>query len=195
MTRLKPLVICSLAVLLSGCLVPERFTAAIKIDPDASYSYSYKGTAVHALAAAQIKKGKPLSSKEESGLKAEADKMSKLPDVTRATYVNEGRYKLELEGKKQPGERLKLLGFFEVSTASDGVITITSPDMKPRDLQGLQQLGIKIDGTLEVKLPKNAEIISQNATSMPTFFGMWGAYTWKIGRLEQRPVMRIRLKK
>lgn len=180
--------------LLSGCLVPERFSAKIDVQPDASYTFQYSGTAVHALAAAQIKKTGSLSEKDQNGLKMEAEKLSKRPDVRRTEYKGDGRYELEMESKKKAGESLRMLDIFTVSTDKDGIMTITSNEIKDKEKRDLEQIGIKIDGTLEVRLPKNAEIISQNATSTPTFFGMFGTYSWKIGRVDQRPVLKVKLK-
>ena len=180
--------------LLSGCLVPERFSAKVEVQPDASYTFQYSGTAVHALAAAQIKKAGSLSDKDQSGFKMEADKLSKKPDVRRATYKGDGRYELEIESKKKAGESLRMFDIFSVSTDKNGVMTIASNEIKEKEKRELEQLGITINGTLEVRLPKNAEIISQNATSTPNFFGMFSTYSWKIGRIDQRPILKIRLK-
>ena len=182
------------AILLSGCLVPEKFTATVDMHPDASYEYRYTGTAVHAMAAAAIKKAGSLQAKDEAGLKAEADKMAKVADVRRAAYLGNGRYDLKIEGGKKAGEALRLLDFLTVSRDKDGIITISSPELKEKDRQGLAELGIKIDGALAIRLPKNAEVISQNATSTPSLFGLVGAYSWKIGGTDQRPIMKIRFK-
>lgn len=180
--------------LLSGCLVPERFSAKVEVQPDASYSYSYAGTAVHALAALQLKQGGSLSAKDETGLKGEAEKLRKNPDVREATYKGDARYNLVIEGKKKAGEAMTMLSILNVKTDKDGVMTIASAELSEKGKKDLQQLGITIDGTLEVKLPKNAEIISHNATSTPSFFGMFGTYSWKIGRIDQRPLIKVRLK-
>ena len=181
-------------VLLSGCLVPERFSAKIEVQPDASYTFQYSGTAVYALAAAQIQKTGSLSDKVQNDLKMEADKLAKKPDIRRATYKGDGRYELEIESKKKAGESLRMLDIFSVSTDKNGVMTIASSEIKEKEKRELEQLGITINGTLEVRLPKNAEVISQNATSTPSFFGMFGTYSWKIGRIDQRPLLKIRLK-
>ena len=133
--------------LLVGCLVPEHFTAAVDVQPDGSYSYSYKGTAVHALAAMQLKQGGSLSPKDEAGLKAEADKAAKLSDVRRIAYTGRGRYDLEIAGQKKPGQSLRLMDFFTVNTDKNGVMTIASPEVKPNDRKELEQLGIQLDGT------------------------------------------------
>lgn len=180
--------------LLSGCLVPERFSAKVEVQPDASYSYSYAGTAVHALAALQLKQGGSLSAKDVTGLKGEAEKLRKNPDVREATYKGDARYNLVIEGKKKAGEAMTMLNILNVKTDKDGVMTIASSELTEKGKKDLQQLGITIDGTLDVTLPKNAEIISHNATSTPSFFGMFGTYSWKIGRIDQRPLIKVRLK-
>lgn len=180
--------------LLSGCLVPERFSAKVEVQPDASYTFQYSGTVIHAPAAALIKKAGALSEKEQKGLKMEADKLSKRPDVRHAIYQGNGRYELEIESKKKAGESLHLLNIFTVGTDKDGVMTIASKEIKEKGQRKLEQIGITIDGTLEVRLPKNAEVISHNATSTPAFFGMFGTYSWKIGRIDQRPILKVKLK-
>ncbi len=182
------------ALLISGCLVPEKFTATVSVHQDASYDYRYAGTVINAFGASEIKKTGALSPKSDAGLKAEADKMKSIPDVRSASYLGSSRYQLLMEGKKKAGETLKLLDILTVTQDKDGVITISSPEYKDKNLQGLAELGIKIDGTLEIKLPRNAEVLSQNATSTPIFFGLIGGYSWKIGRADQRPMMKIKLK-
>lgn len=184
----------SLVLLLAGCLVPERFTAKINVQPDASYSFHYSGTVVNVLAAAQIKKAGALTDKEQKSLKMEAEKFTKNPEVRQAEYKGDGRYTLEIDSKKKPGEPLRMLEIFNVSTDKSGVMTFASADINDKTKRELGQIGVTINGTLEISLPKNAEVISHNATSTPTFFGMFGTYSWKIGSVDQRPMMKIRFK-
>ena len=183
----------SCLALLSGCLVPERFSAKVEVEPDASYTFRYAGTAMHAVAAAQLKQTGSLSVKDQNDLKAEADKLSKTPDVRRAIYKGNGRYELEIESKKKTGQPLNMLDLFSVRTDKDGIMTISSVELKDKDKRELEKLGITIDGTMEVRLPKNAEVISHNATSTPTL-GIFGTYSWKIGRIDQRPMMKVKFK-
>ncbi|WP_241821283.1 hypothetical protein [Herbaspirillum sp. C7C8] len=182
------------AVLLTGCLIPESFKAKADFASNGDYTFSYDGTAVHAMAAAEEKQKGSLREKDEEGLKSEAIKMKKDPMVQSAEYLGHGRYQLKLLAKKKAGENLKMMDIFSVTHGKDGVITISSPKLAAKDVQELSKLGIKIDGTLEVILPKNATIISHNATSEPKFFGLFGTYSWKIGSLDQRPEMKITLK-
>lgn len=183
------------AVILNGCLIPERFTSKIDVHSDSSYTFQYSGSAVHALAAAYIKKNGPLPEKDENGFKKEAEKISKNPDFKGVIYKGNGRYQLEIEAKREAGQPLKILDIFTVSTSSDGVMNIASKEINEKAKREFNQLGITINGTLEVGLPRNVEIISHNATSVPTFFGLIGTYAWKIGAVDQRPSMKLRFKK
>lgn len=181
------------AVLLTGCLIPESFKAKADFAANGDYTFSYDGTVVHAMAAAEEKQTGSIKSKDEEGLKAEAVKMKKDPMVQSAEYLGHGRYQMKLLAKKKAGENLRMMDIFSVTHAKDGVITISSPKLAAKDVQELSKLGIKIDGKLEVVLPKNATVISHNATSEPQFFGLFGTYAWKIGSLDQRPEMKIKL--
>lgn len=179
-------------LLLTACLVPEKFTAKIDVQPDTAYNFKYSGTLVNAMAAAQIQQAGALTAKEQDALKKEADEFSKEAEVKRAVYKSDGRYELEIESKKKPGESLRMFDIFSVSTDKNGVMTFSSAEINDKTRQELGEMGIKIDGTLEIKLPKNVEVLSHNATSTPKLFGMLGAYSWKIGSADQRPMMKIK---
>jgi hypothetical protein len=194
MTRKSVVSLVAIAALLAGCLVPEKFAAKAGFQPDGSYTVSYVGTAVHGLAAMQLAKTGKLTAKDEAGLQGEVAKMQRNPDVRSVSYKGNGRYDLTLEAKRNKGQSLDLLNIAKVQTAKDGVVTISSAELNEKSRKELAQMGIKIDGTLDVTIPKNAEVISHNATGTPTFFGMFGTYSWKIGSLDQRPMMKFRLK-
>ena len=149
---------------------------------------------VHALVAAKVAKGSKLTDNEELGLKAGAEKMAKSPEVRKAVYKGDARYEVEIQVAKAAGQAFKM-DTFSVSTDKEGLMLIANTEMKAKDLQALSQVGIKMDGALEMSLPKNAEIISHNATLTPSFFGLLGGYSWKIGSINERPMMKVRIKK
>ena len=184
----------AVAVLVSGCLVPEKFAAKATFQPDGSYTFSYAGTVVHGMAALELAKTGKLAAKDEASLEREVPKMARNPDVREVSYKGNGRYVLALDAKRTKGQALDLLGIMTVRTAKDGVVTISSPEINEKSKKDLSQLGIKVDGTLEVTLPKDAVVISQNATGKPGFFGLSSSYSWKIGSVEQRPMMTFRFK-
>lgn len=192
--RKSLLALLAVATLVTGCLVPEKFKAKADFQPDGSYAFSYAGTAVHAMAALELAKTGKLSAKDDASLEHEVSKLARNPDVRAVSYKGNGRYSLTLEAKRAKGQALDLLGIMNVKTGKDGVITISSPEINEKSKKELAQLGVKVDGTLEVTIPRNAEVISQNATGTPAFFGLVGTYSWKIGSVEQRPMMKFRLK-
>ncbi|MDQ1814743.1 hypothetical protein RBA41_15640 [Massilia sp. CCM 9210] len=191
--RLLPACACA-AVLLTGCLVPERFTAKTAFQADGSYEYSYAGTAVHTMAAGQLAKGSKLDAKDEESLENAAAKMKRDRDIRQADYKGNARYDLSVEGKRQRGQALDLLGVLRVATDKDGVVTLAAGKLDEKEKASMAKLGIKPDGTLSVTVPISAQVLSHNATSTPSFFGLIGTYSWKIGSVEQRPEMKIRFK-
>lgn len=187
-------VLCA-TVALTGCLIPEKFTLKIDVQEDASYSAKFSGTVVNSLAALEIAQRGKLAENDERALKNEVNSMSKNPDVKAIKYLGNGRYDLILDSKRPAGKPLRMLDIFNVRTTKDGIIEINSSPIDNESKKQFAQLGIKIDGALDVVLPKNAEVISHNATSVPTFFGLFGTYSWKIGRVDQQPSIKFRLKK
>lgn len=196
MKRTAALIATAVATLaLTGCFIPEKFTATVKMASDGGYSYQYSGLTAFVPAIVEMKKsGSGLSSKQEQDLQLQAGMLGKSPDVQKASYAGNGRYEFVIGGDRKPGQSASVLGAFRVFTDKDGLVNITSVGLKPADKAELQKLGLQIDGKLEVTLPKNAEVVSSNATSTPTFFGMFGTYSWKIGSIEERPMMKIRLR-
>ena len=193
MNPLRGLAIIGSTLLLSACLVPEKFNAKVDFQSDGSYTFHYVGSAVHAMAAAQIKQGGSLSAKDEDALKSEATKMEKMPQVKKATYRGAGRYDLDIQEEKKPGQPMQMFDTFSVKTdPKSGVTELSSPKLTEKAKADLEQLGLKIDGRLEVSLPKNAEVVSSNATSTPTLG--FGTYAWKIGAVGQRAEMKVKFK-
>lgn len=180
--------------LLTACLVPEKFTAKIAINSDASYTVNLSGTMAHVLALAQKSKTGKIADKDEQALKAEADKLSKAPEFKKAVYIGDGRYEVQVISNKSAGQPFKM-DTFAVQTDKEGVMTISAIEVKEKDMKMFSELGLKMDGVLEVSLPKNAEIISHNAMSTPSFFGLLGGYSWKIGSINARPMMKVKIKR
>ncbi|RFU44459.1 hypothetical protein D0B32_28030 [Paraburkholderia sp. DHOC27] len=176
--------------LLAACLIPEKFSATADIQSDGTYNYTYKGTAVFALAAMQIKQKGPLSARDDASLKEEAVKATK-PGET-YTYAGDGRYNVDIRQKMKIGmTSSNTLDLFRTSRAPNGVITMTSAPLGAKDIEQLRQLDIRVDGTVDITLPSGAQVISQNATSTPGIFNK--AYEWKIGDIAQRPVIQFKL--
>jgi hypothetical protein len=185
----------TVSALLSACLVPEKFAARADFQADGSYTFTYKGTMVHGMAAMQMaQSGGKMSAQDEQLFQKEAELLRKKPDVRDAQYMGRGRYQVTLESKRNKGQPLNAFDIFRVRTDADGVTTVSSAQLSPKQKKELEQLAIKTDGTFELSLPKSAQVISHNATSAPALFGMVGGYSWKINGVDQRPLVTFRLK-
>ncbi|MFX3577788.1 hypothetical protein V8923_23380, partial [Ralstonia mannitolilytica] len=88
-------------------------------------------------------------------------------------------------------QRAEPMNVISVTKDKDGVFTIAPIALKEKDKSGLRELGIKVDGTVEVRLPSNAQVISHNASGTPGMFSK--AYTWKVGAIDQNPYIKFKL--
>lgn len=179
------------ALALSACLVPEQFQASATFKPDGSYTYKYDGTAFHALAAMAIKDQGSLSAKDEASLQRDAEKSSKADGVKKLRYMGAGKYEISIERDMKPGQAASIVNVIVVRKAKDGVLSLSSPDLKQKDKDEFKRMGIKIAGMVEVTLPANATVLSHNATKTPGIFSK--AYQWKVGALDEKPALTFRL--
>jgi hypothetical protein len=173
------------AILLGGCLIPEKFGASVDVKPDGSATYQYDGTAKHFLAAAEIQKKGQLSAKDEASLAAEAQKDAKSPGVKKFEYLGAGRYQIVATQELQAGGKPALLDVVRLTKSKEGVYALTSSELKESDKRQLKELNISMDGTMEVRLPANAKVVSHNASGTPGLFSK--AYSWKIGGIDSKP--------
>lgn len=181
----------SVAALLSGCLVPEKFDASIHVKPDGGYTFQYRGTAVNGPAAAFMKERGSLPAADEAKLRRDAEQARSMPGVKSMSYKGKGRYEMQLHQELKPGEQINTLKIFTVSRNKEGVYSVAGMAVNEADRKQLQQIGIKIDGKAEVFLPANAKVIDHNANGTPGFFSK--SYKWAIGANGQQPYIRFTL--
>ncbi|MGJ7490022.1 hypothetical protein [Variovorax sp. ZT4R33] len=179
-----------LIVGLVGCLVPEKFEAAVDVRPDGSFVYKYTGTAVHALVMAQLAKTGELTDKDEAKLKTDADKATRSGNgFKKLDYLGRGKYDVQIEEERKLGQQIGSLKILSVTKEKDGAVVIAGQVLKPKEKSDLAALGVKIDGSLQVRLPANAKVLETNATGTPGLLSK--AYSWKIGGVDQRPSIKF----
>ena len=176
--------------LLAACLAPEQFVASAVVHADGTYDYVYSGTVAYVPAVEKLKQTGTLSPKDNADLRAEAAKATRPGE--QFSYAGNGRFSANIKRTLKIGQPdSSAMPIFSSSRAPDGVITLSSISLNPKDADGLAQLGIKINGTLEVTLPIGAQVVAQNANSTPGLFNK--AYVWKIASFTERPVIRFKL--
>lgn len=189
--RLLPVVIASVLAL-SSCWIPENFDAKIAINKDGSYTFTYDGILTFALALAAARHG-ALSVQVENDLQKEAVKLNQEPGFKRVEYQGKGRFKVLVERSAKPGEPLyfvsRELQIFAVVPQQDRTITISAVRPKAEDLRQLNAIGAKTDGTLSVSVANGVRVLKHNAESEPSFFGLFGAYKWRINSPAADPII------
>lgn len=181
------LAISALTFSLSGCFVPEKFDVEVDFAQDLSYSYTYEGTVAFFPALVDIKGGKH-SAQSDKKLESEgAAFKAKNPQIQKFNYVGNGRYEALIKANRKPGERTDLLDTLVIATGKDGSQWVLAKTAN-KDAAGMGDVGLKLDGHLKVKLPKNANILGTNGTVSDTLFGFGRKVVeWKVEKMNTRP--------
>ncbi len=184
-------VVLILCLTLSGCWIPENFEAKVAVNRYGSYTFAYDGTLTFGLALAASKEG-ALSAGDEAELQKEAAKIRQEPGFNKVDYQGKGRYKVFVEKAGKPGEPLYFVSqefklFAVLPNKQDHTVTGIRPSAE--DIQQLNSIGAKIDGTLSVSVASGVKVVKQNAQVEPSLFGLVGAYRWQINRPMQIPVI------
>jgi hypothetical protein len=194
--RIQLLFTLIVALSLWACWIPENFDVKVNINKDGSYTFIYDGTLTFALALAAAKDGK-LSDKDEAGLQKEAGDLRRDPGFKKVEYQGKGRYKVYVEKSGKPGEPLYFISrdmaFFTILSKENHTVAVTAVRPKEKDIQQLNSIGAKMEGTLSVSVPSSLKVIKQNAESEPMFFGLFGAYKWQIRSPDANPEIVVQL--
>ena len=136
MFRIHTVVALACCTALTGCLVPEKFTASADFKPDGSYRYQFDGTVVNALAAMEIQKNGKLNDAEKAKIKKALDKEASQPGMQKLQAMSDTRYALKYDGQNTDTNKMPV-------TMEDG----------PKVLQIVFGEGITSAG----KIPESAE--------------------------------------
>lgn len=178
---------------LAGCYAPENFNAQLNFDEDGSYTFHYKGNLAYVPLMVDMQK-KNMSAEQEKEFAAKhLAAMKKDTDVKSAEYVGKGRYKVEVEEKLKPGQKLNFMGMLSVVHTQDGNIKVSTAKAKEKDKEGLKSLGLNVTGDLSVSVPKNAKVLSNDADSTPTLG--FGSYKWNIKSVSDNANMVLTINK
>lgn len=167
-------------LVLSSCFIPEKFSSEFNFKEDGAFNYKFDGTITHALIAAEKTKAGGVSEKTQKSIPAIVQQIQKSPDTKEAKHLDDAKFKVVIQGERNIKSIFSLLDFLKVVQDKNGVIRVFSPPLNEKNKKEIKELGINIDGTLKITLPKNAEVLESNATSSPSLGGLIGGYTWKI---------------
>lgn len=183
--------------LLTACLIPEKFEAKIDIKSDGTYSFIYDGTLALGAVLEAVEKGK-LDTKTETDLQKFTIELKKDPTFKKVEYIGKGRYKVLVEKQGKAGEAYHFISreskIVSITPQKDGTVGISAMKLDKKLIDQLAALGSKIDGSLSVTLSSGVKVVSHNATSEPSLFGMLGGYKWSIKSPDQVPNMVVKIK-
>jgi len=166
-------------LMLSGCFVPEDYEANVKVNDDRSYIFTYDGNLIFLLALDKaLEEG--LDQEDEAELKEMEEEFKQDPDVTKVEYIGNARYKVSVKKVGQPGEQYEFLEIFNIQTNNEGLLVISAHRPSEEDINELKDMGIKMNGTLTVSVPRGIEVVEHNAESEPKLFGLLGSYKWEL---------------
>lgn len=179
-------------LLLTGCLIPEKFTSSVSFNEDGSYTTDFDGTVVYGLYLEQKATGGKISASDEKFIKNSFEEMGKEKGVKSVRYTGNGRGNITVIREAKPGEPTNLFDFIKVGKNRDGSYFVSTPILSKQNINELKQLNLNLNGKLDVILPKNAKILKSNADSGPGLFSK--AYSWKIENIDKAVQISFRLK-
>src|SRR5262249_51874078 len=145
------------ALVLAGCWIPENFDAKVVIERDGSAVLTYDGVLAFGPALAAAAQN-ALSPADEVMFKAEGLKLQKEPGFKRVEYLGKGRYRVSVERRAKPGERIDLVSsdvdIIKVGPAAGGTVRIEAYQIPADALPQLNAVGAKVEGTLSVSVAR-----------------------------------------
>lgn len=169
----------SAAALLTGCLLPEKFTASANVASDGTLQYQYKGTTAFGPYFLMKAQGKPMSAENDKAMEREAQKATTAGQKLK--YLGDGRFEANVDVKIIANKRPLETQFFSYTKNGDQY-EIQASKLKRGDMSKLKELSYKPDGVFEVKLPVGAKVVKHNANDTPGLLSK--TYKWRIESLE-----------
>jgi len=198
----------ALAALLAGCLVPQSYSARIKIERNGTYHASMEGTALHPetwhalrrvnaeAKAGKFKEPADLKKAKDEALAPLAKQLEALKADKRVQTVSpigDGRVRFSAGGTWELDRSLLVLNKLETpisyAVAEDGSVRLRVKDAVTGP--GARALGVKTEGSLAVTLDEGIEVLEHNAEKTPT--SPRGAYRWSINSgTTEPPYLKVR---
>lgn len=187
-------VIMSASVLLSGCVLPEHLDADI-VMTGYRYEATLQGTLAEPRTIGALAKGQVLPPTHDARMKAQEAAGLALPGMTRFAYTGEGRYEFAMKVDGELTESSPVVGFANTKGDSnnfltirrnrDGTVIVSSPEIPPKALTDLKEVGLKATGTVRIKV--KGKVLESNANDQSGE----GPHIWRHTGWEHRVILRV----
>ena len=180
-----------LCVLLSGCLLPDRFDATLTLATDRA-TLDYDGELVATAVFIDATAGKLTPDETE---KATREALAPaVEDVRRdsgtldLTLLGEGRARAKVHWTQPTpaaGAKTTFADLVAIRRQGDGTLEIASPELKERDRTQLARMGLGgASGRLCIRT--SGQVVDSNATTRPAEPG--GCHVWTVTVLKDAPI-------
>ncbi len=187
----KTLALAAACVLLSGCLLPDRFDATLTLGADAA-TLDYRGELVVVSAYADATSGKLSVVEDEKAtgeaLAAVAADVHKEGGAMDFGFLGKGRATAVVHWT-QPnpavGAKTSFVDLVAIRRQDDGALTIVTPGLEKRDRVQLTKMGLG-DAAGRLCVKTTGRVVESNAQITPS--DPDGCYGWTIEVLKDQPV-------
>lgn len=165
------------ALTLTGCFSPLDFEAKVKVEESKDVSFTYRGKVIdHRLFSAFKQKQTSSIDVEEHERRILSMVNKKGEALKKYDHLGNGIVMVDYSNLDSI-ENYQKHQVTKINKNKDGSYTLTMKLQGDKALKIYDDARLKIDGNLEVELPKSAKVISHNADSEPSMFG--SVYKWK----------------
>ena len=184
---LRHLLILAAVFLVSGCYLPNDFTADLRITPDGNYNFSYTGNLTYLPLLEKLKQGQMSREESAQSVKAVGEDLARDKGFKEVTYAGDATYAVRYQ---RVGNILAEKSFtfvrlnsrlLSVERGPNGTIEIFGDKPNTEDAKRIAASGIVMRGTLRIQT--EAQVQRQNATEVIQVAPV--VYVWKIDGVEQ----------
>ncbi|TNM59833.1 hypothetical protein [Aliirhizobium smilacinae] len=187
-------VMIGVAVVLSGCVLPEQLDAIIVMN-GYQYNVTLEGRVAEPRTVGALAKGQTIPPNQEAQMKAQEATAVALPGMSRFAYVGEGRYDFEMKIDGKLTEAAPVVGFpntqggssnfLTIRREADGTVMISSPELPPKALADLTEVGLEASGTIRIEV--DGKVLESSADEQPAS----GPHVWSRRSWEDRVFLKF----
>jgi hypothetical protein len=187
MMTLRRLLILAAALVVSGCYLPNEFTADLRITPDGNYNFTYDGRLTYLPLLDKLDKGQMSQEESTESVKVVAQDLARDKGFQEITYASNAtfvvRYKRigNIRAEKSFTFVRLTSRLLSIESRKDGTINIFGDKPNTEDAKRIEATGIVMRGTLRIQT--EAQVMRQNATEVLQVKP--AVYVWKIDGVEK----------
>lgn len=184
---LRHFLIFAAVLFLTGCYLPNDFTADLRITPDGNYNFSYTGNLIYLPLLEKLRKGNMSREESAQSVKVVGEDLARDKGFKEIAYAGDATFVVRY---KRVGNILAEKSFtfvrlnsrlLSIERGRNGTIEIVGDKPNTEDAKRIAANGIVMRGTLRIQT--EAQVERQNATEIIQVTP--AVYVWKIDGVEE----------